>query len=339
MSRSEYRCLALLRMGKGHELSADEVYRAMVAENNAHETESTMRVENNLSLAQQNLLFIRRRIRRGELTVARDILLHLPITKDLSLDGDRLFLLASIAHRQGAPREASQLYSEAAKQYLQAPDDYRALRSLINAEICSGSLANSLSGSLYSLEQEVRRQGYHELAAHCLRMRASELLSAGRGPEALSEAEAAVAFYDLDGDPEDKAIAQYLSAIAQFQSQNAEAAQKTSTKIHLHDGKVKVYAHILESLLKGKNPKTPVGHPLDGVRWLIHSAKGESISGKIIQNLNMNPMTRDQLIAAVWGPEALDPSYCDRLYSAIKFIRKNQRRTILFDGEFYRLLS
>ena len=46
----------------------------------------------------------------------------------------------------------------------------------------------------------------------------------------------------------------------------------------------------------------------------------------------------EELIAAVWGENATDQSYCGRLYVAINAIRKDGLITIIFDGENYKII-
>jgi hypothetical protein len=256
---------------------------------------------------------------------------------DQILSGDLQAIRAMRLGKQGRFEDARAAALEAAETFANTPDLHRELRARINAEIFLCTLDTYLIGTLYSLEQSARRAGFDDLVGNIRKGRTIQLMDAARFEEALAEATGAVAAYERDGCPEDRAVAHTMLAILHLLAGHVAEAQTAAGKVHFKDGKVKHYFEAYQALVSGKKPHVPEGHPLALVPWPVHQVKKESISGKILRRLSQGPATRDELIAHVWGEKALDPSYCSRLYTAINQLRKKDGHGIIFDGSVYRL--
>lgn len=328
---SEQRDLILLK--KNGPTGAFDIYKAAISQANLG---ASIPEERDLPENQKALLEVRRHLASGSFEKIPKILQSLNADHPL-LEGDREFLHAQYYHRTGEQGKAAEFMIAAALHYAKAGESYRELRALSNAHICLSTLESCLFGELVSLEQEARREGFLDLAANIVRTRAMELLIAGRLSEAYVHAMDAAELYQLEGYPDDRAVAIMVGAIALFMNGEVDRAKETRARC-LHSGaKLKSYIGIYEDLVQGKSPKVKPGHPLDRVKWTKNSLKSNSIPGKIIHSLKERPMTRDELIVSVWGESASDVSYCSRLYTAINYIKKSKGIDVAFDGERYKL--
>lgn len=328
---SEYQCLSALSAEAM--LSPLEIYKACVAVAN---TGKQLPSEAQLSAEEKDLLECRRQIFRGAFKEAKKLLSNAAGLNDF-LEGDRKFLFAQILHRSGDQRGAEKLMKDAARDYLAAKDLHRELRARVNAAICVADLDRCLMGDLYAFELEARSQNFFDIAANICRTRAVELLRAARMPEAYTQAMEAKALYEQDGYPDDKSVALLLAALAKLSLGEMAEAEALRSQALITEGKVSVYANLYESLLQGRQPHLPTGHPLASVAWKNLGLKLSSVPGKIMQCLRDGPRSRDELIDAVWGPNALSPAYCSRLYTAINSLKKTKGIAIIFDGEKYRI--
>lgn len=323
----------LIQLKKHGPVGEFDVYKASISQANLG---ASLPEEKSLPETEKNLLEVRRCLARSEFDQAAKILQSLKPEHPL-LQGDKEFLMGQVFHRKGQQEKAADQMMAAALHYVKAGEEYRELRARTNAAICISTLESALFGDLMSLEQETRREGYLDLTANLVRNRAMELLIAGQLNEAHLQAMEAADLYQLEGYPDDRAIALITGAIALQMNGEHQRAQQVRAMCFVNVGKVKIYLSVFESLVQGKTPKLHEGHPLYKVKWKKTALKAESIPGKIIQVLKENPQTRDQLIVQVWGESATDVSYCSRLYTAINYIKKSKGITIAFDGEKYKL--
>ncbi len=334
---TDWQCVALL---DGHEpLPSIAVYKALsgLANNGATRPE-----EVDLHEHARRLLEARRLLKAGKYADFDSLLQSFQARSgdpelDQILMGDAQALEAMKLGKQGRFDEARTAALAAAEHFSGTPDRHRELRARINAEIFLCTLETYLIGTLYSLEQAALRGGFDDLVGNIRKGRTIQLMDAGRFEEALAEALGAAAAYERDGCPEDRAVAHTVLAILHLIAGHVGDAQIAAGKVHFKDGKVKPYFEAFQSLVSGKKPQPPEGHPLAIVPWPVHKVKKESISGKILRRLSEGPATRDELIAHVWGDQALDPSYCSRLYTAINQLRKKEGANIVFDGSLYRI--
>lgn len=285
---------------------------------------------------EKNLLQVRRFLYEQKLDEARS-LLEKCNSLDPFLKGDQLFLIAQFHHRKGEQKSACIFMNEAGDLYQQAGDLHRELRARSNSAICLSSLESCLVGDLHIYEQEARREGFLDILANILRTKAMEFLIAQRPQEAQAQALEAAGLYELDGYREDHAVALTLAAVCALLIGDVVKAQELKSRSSFLDGKVKSYHQVYMDLLTGKVPKVIAGHPLERMNWKSAILKPESVAGKIVQHLRTGAKTKDELIRFTWGENALDISYCDRLYTAINSLRKERLITVIFDGEFYRL--
>lgn len=323
----------LMSLKRNGVIESFDVYKAAIAVANNGGVFSS---EESLSIEEKYLLNIRRHIFKGELQEAEETLLLIETTHFL-LRADKEFLLAQIFHKKGNQKKAAELMYLAADFYQMANEEYRELRARSNAAICLATLESCLTGELMAYEQEARRQGFMEIAANISRTRAIELLIAGRLTEAHLQANVAANLYLLDGYADDRAVAVILSAIALLMNGERGEAQLMRNQCLITEGKVANYISVYESLLQGKTPQLYPGHPLSVISWQKNVLKSESVPGKIVQALKEKPRSRDELIALIWGEEALDVSYCARLHTAINYIKKSKGIHIYHDGEKYKL--
>lgn len=256
---------------------------------------------------------------------------------NILLEGDTHALRALYFGRLGKFAEGQREANFAAQTFARIPDNHRALRALINAEIFRCNLDTFTVGGLYSLEQRARRLNFHDLVGNVQKARAVQLMNAGKFEEAIPEALDAVRSYELDGCPEDRSVAECILAILYLLVGKIPDAQASIGKVHFRDGKVTVYYQAYQSLVVGKTPQIPKQHPLNGTPWPVHQVKRDSVSGKLLRRLSVGPASRDELIREIWGAGALHPSYCARLYTVINHLRRKNQQSIVFDGNVYRL--
>jgi tetratricopeptide (TPR) repeat protein len=333
MNRSESQCLAILETQGENALSPDEVYRAyVVLANNGLSRDG----EEKLGSNHRALLEARRLIKAGKTEEAKEIVERVEAATPLLL-GDRSFLLAALHHRQGKIAEAGRLYAEASEFYDDGKDERRRLRAKINSLVCQNEVVTYIVGPLFALEQEARRGGFHDLVGITTRGRAIELIKLGRFEEASVEAESSVESFSIDGCPEDLALARLLAAIAKLAMGDLENAKKQFGRVHMTSGRLATYQAVYESLLAGKKPKTPKGHPLESTSWPRFSVKHAAIPAKILRRLQAGAATPNELIEEVWGKDAIHPSYRNRLFVALNKLKKSVPQSIVFDGESYRL--
>lgn len=325
----------LYNLRKNNQVTLKEIYLACVSVANSG---STLPEEIHLQKDYVCLLQVRRLIYNQHLELALNRLDSIE-TEDPFLQGDSIFLRAQIFHRQGSQTEAARLMSDAANFYAVAGDFHRELRARVNGSICVSSLESCIVGDLYIYEQEARRRKYHDILANILRTKSMELLLAHRFQEAFVQAQEASNLYQVDGYLEDGCVAVFISAIAQILLGDFIKAQQVRMLANIPDGKAKSYREIYEDLLNGKRPKIFPGHPLSRMDWKTSFIKPESIPGKLLAALRARPQTKDELIVHIWGENAKDSSYYDRLFTAIGFLRKDKSLTILFDGVHYRIDS
>ena len=311
-----------------------DVYKACVA---VACNGMTLPEESSLSKGERVLLEVRRQLFKSDLKMAENMLKEITFENHL-LEGDKFFLQAQVYHRRGEQPEASRLWNVAADKYCLIEDFHRELRARVNGALVISTLESCLYGDLLSFEQEAKRQNFLDIAANIARTRAIELLKAGMLNEAYNQSMEASALYQLDGYQDDRAVAVLLAAISQLCLGNLEKAAATRGEVMVSEGKTKVYINIYNDLLAGKIPKVQAGHTMSRIAWKKIMVKTGSISGKIIENLRKKSMNREELIAAVWGENATDQSYCGRLYVAINAIRKDGLITIIFDGENYKII-
>ena len=335
MSRSEQKCLSTLLTEGRAALATGELYMACAAlANNG----LTHELEKELSVSEQMLLQARRALNRGELEKAMAIL-QKPVEQRGIYEGDRFALLAQAFHRLGDVQKAAEAFDQAIELFKQAGDEHRELRAAINRLICFSDARSSTVGSLFVLEQRARRSEYYDLAAGVQRTRAIELLRECRLSEATEACRDSLRSYELDGCPEDRLIAMSLLAILEVLGGNLKAAEVARNSVFPVDRRAAVYLQAFDSIVAGRIPPLPKGHALDAIPWKKLMLKPASVPGKILAALKEKPLTRNQLIEAVWGPRASHPSYRNRLYTAVNAARKAHRVDIIFDGETYRLRS
>lgn len=325
----------LTALNKRENISNNMVYKACagVANNGVRLPE-----EEGLSLEEKVLLDVRRCLFKLEIQEAQVLIDRLTPSTPF-LKGDHQFLQAQIFHRKGDQTAASDMMIKASLFYREAGEFHRELRAMVNGKICVSTLESCLYGELNSLEQEARRLEFYDIAANICRTRAIEFLIAGRLKESHAQALEASNLYLLDGYPDDRAVTIMIGAIALFQQGENEKAKDLRYQCYVSEGKVNTYLKIYDDLVLGKTPKVPTGHPLSAVKWKKGTIKTESVPGKIIRTLQEGPCSRDDLIENVWGKNAIGPSYCSRLYTAINEIRKQKGIQIVFDGENYRLVG
>lgn len=332
---SEIQHLSMLRRNKLVENEKYQIYKACVGV--AHNG-IILPEEATLSYHEKKLLEVRRNLYLSQFSDAEKTLKELGLIELNSFfEGDRLFLIAQLFHRQGLQDKATAYMVKAADQYALADETHREMRARVNAAICLATLESCLVGELYSFEQECRRYGFSDIVANIARTRAIELLRVHRAKEAHFQAMQAADFYLLDGYQDDRSIALILAAIALLTAGDVDKAIECRNQVLVVDGKVENYIKIYDALLNGKKPLPPTGHPLESFKWKDMILKKESVPGKIVTALQGGPQSRDVLIEIVWGSNSLSDSYCSRLYSAMNFLRKEKGIDVKFNGERYYL--
>ena len=333
MNRSDFECLGLLDSSENDLLTQEEIYRACVAVSN---NGLFRKEESMLSMEQRFLLDMRRKIKAGLLSEVKEALEGFN-SSDSAIMGDHQFLLGTVAHREGNPELAGKFYFKAAGEFHKAGDLRRELRALINSLICQNDLNQYMAGSLYSLEQKAKRNGFYDLVGVVKKGRAGELLTLGRFSEAAQEAESAADNFSEDGCAEDLAVSNMTAAIAHLMSGDLKAAQVNRAAVHLSGGKIVTYLDAYDALINGRIPQLPSGHPLEKAPWSVYAVKQGSITGKILRRLQIGPATPDELIEETWGKSALHPSYRNRLFVAISKLKKTSNVAIVFDGQVYKV--
>jgi tetratricopeptide (TPR) repeat protein len=328
---SEYQ--SLYQHHQGTSVDSLVAYKACVAVANHG---LTLPDEEVLAPIYRELISVRRLIFSKALAEAEEKLRSLQ-TDDGFLQGDIDFLLGQIYHKRGDQPTAAFLMQSAARHYGASGDSHRELRARVNGAICVSTLASTLFGDLYSCEQEARRQNYFDIVGNICRVRATELLVAGRLQETLAQALEAAHFYQLDGYQDDHSVAIFIGAIALMLQGDVARAQELRGQALATEGKSEIYKQAYDQLLCGKLPKTHEGHPLNAVNWKKLMVKAESVPGKIIARLRRGPCAKNELIDSVWGQDALSDSYRSRLHTAINYLRQEKSISVVFDGEFYSL--
>ena len=343
-SWSDYMCLTKLCLEQTDEFTVREIYKSCVAyavSGLKHPTESFL---NEYEII---LLNARRLLSHNDIESAKQILCNINF-KDHSTDsllnylfqGDHSFLEGTILHRQGRHLEASVKMYEAQKFYEKSFDSHRELRALINAKISeTNELETYNNGEIYALQLYAEQNEFYDLCGNISRSRACEFLAQGYFREAIEEATESIHYLKKDGYPDDLSISWCIITISYYLLGEIEKAKLSSYKVNIKNGKVKSYWHIIESLSKGQTPVIQDHHPLFKTPWYKSSLKSSSVVGKIVTSLKAGAKTRDELIYELWGTQADDPSYCNRLYSALSHIRKTKGFTILYNGSKYELVE
>jgi len=314
----------------------DLLYRATSASANVGRV---LEVESKLTETQRRIHHARRFIFASDYKRAEEILAD---ESDLTpiLRGDRLCLLAIIAHRESHDwGRARDLMIAAAKIFETCGEFHRMIRARINSLICARDLGEYDQGALYALEQECIRRGYHDQAGLIQRGRTIELLNEGEFTRALTEGERALESYKLDGCPEDRSVALAIVAISKFLNGKHSEANSLAASIPVRSERTQSYLQILDHLQKGKTPTISNSHPLGRVPWKkANSSKfrRSSTYGRILELIRQRPYPRHELIEAIWGKNSCGVSYDNRLYVAIATLRKKHGICVEFDGERYR---
>jgi tetratricopeptide (TPR) repeat protein len=335
MSFSENHYLTILSSEQRESLTRLEIYMACITLANNGQAHNA---ENQLAPQERQLLEIRRQIVKGKsLTAYED--LNQMLSKPISPfhQAEILFLSGLTLHHLGDHALAALKIREASEFYAQAGDPYRRLRALINSYISQADLNSYVYGELVAFEQQARRNEFYDLVALILRGRAYELMMQNQHHQAIPQLLEAIHYYELDGAPADRALAQAMLVITYYLVGNYESAENLNKCILVRTGKVESYIKIINDLAHGRTPKIEKAHPFANAQWKILTLKKSSIPGKIIMRLMQGPAQRDELISFVWGAQALDPSYCSRLHTAISSLKKNKKMDIIFDGDFYKL--
>lgn len=335
-NKSEYQLILKLNTYQESVLTQDEVYKACSGMANVGHYHAA---ELDLQYYQKELLFIRRLIYQGELEKAQLNLLSLQDTNlpELYL-GDIQALLGIVLRAKGQCELARQKFINSTFHFGKINELHRINRSLINASVCENGLNSYSGGVLYALEQNAQREKFYDLVGLIKRGRARELMLQNNFIQADLELKSAIYNYELDGPPDDLAVTKIMSAIVNIANGNLVEAQNLYKSVSIVDGKVKNYINIFKSIYRGEVPIVPEGHAFAGIEWSL-LINNFSLTGKIIQTLqHKGPQNRDQLIYHLWGADATDVSYCNRLFVALAKIKKIGTHQIKFDGEKYRLL-
>lgn len=329
--------LTVLNTSENGSLSRLDVYKACVGLSNIgiyHKAELHLLPE------EQQLLYVRKAMHAGQLEKAAKMIDSLRI---LSLSdfhmGDSLALLGIIRHMEGDIYTGTSYLQQSAEFFRKSENYHRYLRSKINSAIVVSDMNSFIGGELFGLAQLTRREQQWDLLGHIRRGAACEFLVNGKLELAELEIIEAISCYELEGAPEDLSLAYCLKAIILFLSGDIQGAFGSVKRVTIYEGKVASYFQIYSTLIGAKLPILNDGHPLANVDWHNYLKKTSSIPGKIIIALQKKPKKRDQLIAEVWGAGAIDPSYCNRLYSAISNINRSGLLKIVFDGEYYVLVK
>lgn len=338
MKLSDSQCSVLLAKGENDKLGLEEIYKASVLKAN-----NGGRIEAETQLTSPFLLLLdaRRFLKAESFESATNCLNQFSEISSICdtpkwLQGDQRVLKSAIHQRRGEYRSAIAELQGASDIFQREDEIYRRFRALINVEILKCDFNTFVDGSLYYLQKSAYQEGFVDLVGHIHKARSVELLNRGQFSEAAIAAMDAISKYEVQApDAEDQAVAQCLVSLSFFLLGNLDLAKEWLSRILVRDGKVKYYFEAINSLIAGRVPVLPESHPLVGTPWKSPFAKSNSITGKLVRCLQQGPTTRDQLINHIWGADALDPSYCDRLYSAIKQVRKKMGMAIVFDGNYY----
>jgi tetratricopeptide (TPR) repeat protein len=334
MKLTDAQCFSRLATHSAHGLNEIEIYKGCVFPANNGDLRPE---ESSLSSPFRLFLEARRFIKIGSFDIARNLLDSASTEQIAILEGDRDFLRGIVEQRLGNYRQAAQRMLSAAEIFRKIGDNHRFLRAMINFEIYGMNFESFVSGNLYALQRLAYSEGYHDLVGNIQKAYSVELLNRGEFQTAVVVAADAVESYSKSSDPEDQSVAQCLVAIAHWLVGNKLQAQEHIKRTKIRDGKVKTYYTCFQNLFQGGIPELRKDHPLYQTPWIHPLFKARSITGKLIGHLQMRPATRDELIKEIWGADAFHSSYRDRLYSALKEIRKKIGVNIQFDGSHYRL--
>jgi tetratricopeptide (TPR) repeat protein len=338
MKLSDSECSVLLAKKEYDKLGQDEIYKACVlTANNGGRIDS----ERFLKSSYVALLDARRMLKSESFEAAKVCLESFSKQSrcentPIWLEGDQKVIKALIYQRSGDYNNAIKEMQSASDIFQKENEVYRRFRALINSEILKCDYSQFIDGNLYFLQKSAYQEGFNDLVGHIHKARSVELLNRGLFSESVTAAIDALGRYDIQApDAEDQAVAQCLVSLSYFLLGNLQSAREWLSRVLVRDGKVKYYFEAINSMIAGRVPIIPITHPLNGTPWKSSLAKSNSITGKLVGCLQLGPSTRDQLITYIWGENTLDPSYCDRLYSAIKQVRKKMGMTIIFDGTYY----
>lgn len=336
-SLSDWKALNLLNEQGVDSLSHYHIYKACTAlAINGHRSET----EDQLNSEYQQLLQIRRLLKSMKLDQAMHECLNFQVHENhesyFELKGDQAFLLGHIFHRLNEPLKSEESFANATKWYSRGHDNHKKLRSLINKFIVIADIKSHISGDLYFLKQKAFSEKFFDLVANIAKAEANLWLHSGQIDQAERAAKEALELYQIDGCPEDRAISQCYVAISQYLQGKFTEFELSKQGIHIQTGKVLSYLNVLKSLSKNEIPYVTDGHPLYGMKWKLRSRiKENSIPGKILKILQNGAVGRDQLISEIWGEKAIDPSYNNRLYTAMNELRKKYHVNVNYDGEKY----
>lgn len=334
--KSESQCLVQLQLIGEKNLNADEIYRALVFSANSGILEPQVEY---LDTTKRLLLESRVMMSKGLLHEAFDLLLKLNQQEVLAQDlaADTSFLLGINAFRRGDKNQYLKNMAQAKQKYLAAGDDYRALRAAINLNIIDSGLTSFECGNLKAFSQETIRNQYFDLAGNIYKAEAIERFKKLDIEGALVAVSQALRYYEIDACPEDLSLTQVLSAILHKLNNDDEKAKFWAQSAKIKHGKVKEYWDIWLSLRSEKLPVTNKSHQLSAIPWKQFLKKSASITQKIVSELKLKALSKNDVIKAVWGENCLDPSYESRFFSAMRQLKK-QNYIISFDGEKYRIV-
>lgn len=338
--QSDWQSLASYYLYGPESLGRAEMYKACVA---AAVHGASTGLESSLSTAEKQLLGARRLMFAGKLEEAKQDLSSLDLqscTNELKqmLSGDRSFLMGVITQRAGSHSNAKQFLGQATESLKNSGDLHRFLRNEVNRAICNESLSSFMIGRLYFLYKEVSLLHLYDLVGAIRKAHASQLMDEGQFSEAEHLLVESVEAYSKDGSAEDESVAKALLAICRLNLGDPLGAKAALLNMRATKGKVAPYLDIYDSLLSGKKPKVPKGHPLHECHWSLSIIRPNAVSSKIVRALSDGGKTSEQIIHYVWGERANHPSYKDRLHSAIRQLRRQNSIPVHFDGEQYQLI-
>lgn len=334
--KSDWQAVAQMTCQGAHSMTPTEVYQALAALANNGEK----RIEEDGLCGDSKALIAARRAMslnhsKEALSLVQAVLHR---CKEPIIRGDAEFLKANIIHRKGGEKKSIPHWGKACEAFADGSLDHRYQRALINFLICQAKSESYMRGELFALYQESIRRGYHDLAGNISKAAAGQFLEGKNYLMAQKMARRAQQDYLIDGCPEDLAVARVIEGMATCALGDIEMAQVIRKEFHWAGGKIGKYLSSFDQLLKGQAKNYLSIGGLQGVEWPRVGVKSNSISAKILTELEKGKVSRDELIYQVWGPNADHPSYCSRLYAALNQLRKKQGRKIEFDGEFYKLV-
>lgn len=338
--RSDWRALAKYYLQGPAALDRVSHYKACVA---LAVHGKALGSEEALSAPERQLLSARRSLFGGEFVQAKQkisgIDFQLAPTELIDLlRGDQLFLEGVITQREGSFAGAMQCLGRAGEYLLKSEDAHRFLRNEINRELCAESLTSFYLGRLHFLRKEAENLGLYDLVGNIRKAQACQLMDEGRFLEAEDAAHLATVAYGEDGSAEDEAVAYCVLALARLNLGDFPGAQAAILKVRTEGGKVAIFRRAYDSLLEGKRPMFPQGHPLSATNWSLSLLKPNAVSAKIIRALEAGPKSTHEIIDFVWGAQATHPSYKDRLHSALRQIRRHYGVPVRFDGSQYQII-